>query len=92
MSPETGEQVFEPDYSIDWALIECNDCIIHFGIKNLTIPPAGIEFFGVICKFQSTISPTTYDSGLTLAEDRVSVVYWKKNAVFEEVSIALLDD
>ena len=42
VNPDPGEQVFEPEGSIDNGVIEWIVESIHFGMKNLMMPPAGI--------------------------------------------------
>ena len=47
VSPDTGEQVFTPDESMDYAPIEYLVASVHFGNMIFIIPPAGIGFFGI---------------------------------------------
>ena len=47
VSPDTGEQVFTPDESMDYAPIEYLVASVHFGNIISIIPPAGIGFFGI---------------------------------------------
>lgn len=52
------EHFYDPDPSIDCAPVEYSEGIFHFGMKNLTIPPTGIGFLGVIEMVQSLVAPT----------------------------------
>jgi len=66
-------QVFDVVESIDYADIECKAYIFHLGMKNLTIPPAGTSFLGVMYNSQVVVSPTFHEFGDTTAPIKASV-------------------
>ena len=50
VSPVPALQVLEPEGSIERGVIEWRVESIHLGMKNFTMPPAGIWFLGVILR------------------------------------------